>query len=538
MGGKSVDFAEHTSVERALVGQIAAEQASLENLKSAESNIIAKFESGHVFSGTASDGLKNYLGTIHSKVIEMIVSINDNYENKLTQFSKAFSSKVDNESSAIIVSDYLEDQKESIITEQASVKELHDSLKEKLTTFKAENPIAFHSSISVYSSNIGDNGRKLKNQLDDTITDLESFDATATSLFSDVDAQINEIIQLIASSREQIKIGPGFTFSTQNNPFLTEFNSKYDKMMRRLEEDKVKDLFSFVDEDGKADAMADYINSLANKPDKLAKELELLERILQEMGSYDSLSATDKEKYKQMMSYLQLLKYYQSSLNYLDDGYAVLKDLTYKDGEFSGKVDVLSPEFIANHDKNSRPDQPSIGELMNGIPFNQLFFTNLDQWADHDFNNINSSVDFKGSVADHLAGMAFDQYIGLIPFAGQIWGALGSVGDYYVAKEGEKWAELEKRYKQYTAKMGFEIYVTQTGNQPPIFICVPSDKTIERINWLAEIANKHNIESKGYLDDKGNIRPDKAYQLYMDITEIYGSMDESEKTKYANFFKK
>ncbi len=336
--------------------------------------------------------------------------------------------------------------------------------------------------------------------------------------------QSANINQLKVSNQEQIKKETEVVAKSFSDEL--SIGSRTDV---ELEQGKTGNLLEFIAKDANAETLANYINTLGNNSDKLTQEIDRLIKSISDMGSYGELDFLEKEFYKKSMSYLQLLNYYQDATSFIDKGYAHFSDLSYEDGIIDGKVDILSPEYVKKYDTTYQsPDLPSIGKLVNGMPFTIIYFAHLGQWTDYEYNNNLPRVDVGQHVLNQLDRVTVEEETSIVPsymLSGPFSGIKVDEG-YYIARNKRTFVEIRIRTLFYVSMFNYQIGIRQSSNNSLLFICFPTKETAKKSKWLLEHAEELGIKMDFHINNEGEIKPDEVYGMYEKVKEVIDNSKE------------
>ncbi|GAB3799647.1 T7SS effector LXG polymorphic toxin [Virgibacillus kimchii] len=182
--GKKVDIAEVSDLSDDLSSAVSDIQSQLDSIKSN----IDQINSMDSFSGQAATEAKGYFNDLHKTVLESFSNLFTDLESQLKQHLDSFQSQVDNSASAIVESDYLNENKMDIDDAYENINAERQSINQTL------NDVADISSVAapVFSSVSND-----KNETVETIFDLEETFSSFTSEGSQHDSQIKDLLNHI-----------------------------------------------------------------------------------------------------------------------------------------------------------------------------------------------------------------------------------------------------------------------------------------------------------------------------------------------------
>lgn len=182
--GKKVDIAEVSDLSDDLSSAVSDIQSQLDSIMSN----IDQISSMDSFSGQAATQAKGYFNDLHKTVLESFSNLFTDLESQLKQHLDSFQSQVDNSASAIVQSDYLNENKMDIDDEYENLNSERQSINRTL------NDVADISSVAapVFSSVTND-----KNEAVETIFDLEEDLVSFTSEGSQHDSQTKDLLHHI-----------------------------------------------------------------------------------------------------------------------------------------------------------------------------------------------------------------------------------------------------------------------------------------------------------------------------------------------------
>ncbi|GAB3799624.1 T7SS effector LXG polymorphic toxin [Virgibacillus kimchii] len=182
--GKKVDIAEVSDLSDDLSSAVSDIQSQLDSIKSN----IDQINSMDSFSGQAATEAKGYFNDLHKTVLESFSNLFTDLESQLKQHLDSFQSQVDNSASAIVESDYLNENKLDIDDEYENINAERQSINRTL------NNVADISSVAapVFSSVTND-----KNEAVETIFDLEEDFSSFSSEGSQGDSQTKDLLHQI-----------------------------------------------------------------------------------------------------------------------------------------------------------------------------------------------------------------------------------------------------------------------------------------------------------------------------------------------------